>query len=451
MNRFIKSLFFLNQPIAPLVVFRILFGLSTLISTLRFTILGWIDLHFVDTKIQFKYFGFEWIELLPPNAMYTIHIVMMLASIGIILGAWYRIAAILFFICFTYCELIDITYYLNHYYFVSLVALLMCLVPANRSFSIDIWLKPELRCLEVPAWTIHIFKAQLLIVYFYAGIAKINSDWLIHALPLKIWLPANDNLPYIGWLFKYKVTPYLFSWVGMLFDISIGYFLLRKSTVYWAWFVVVGFHTITGAMFQIGVFPLVMIVSTVLFFPLSFHQKLIGLLSNLFCRNTSEITHVKNTFIQTSFSKNLTTVFLIIWFTFQFIFPFRYLLYPGNMFWTEEGYRFGWRVMLMEKAGTATFYVTDAISGREGVVNNTDFLNPHQEKQMAMQPDMILQYAHFLADFYKNKGVNVRKVRAEVFVTLNARPSQLLIDNQINLLEIKDSWEHKKWILPLEK
>ena len=32
----------------------------------------------------------------------------------------------------------------------------------------------------------------------------------------------------------------------------------------------------------------------------------------------------------------------------QLAFPFRYLLYPGNIFWTEEGYRFSWRVMLME-------------------------------------------------------------------------------------------------------
>ncbi|MDV7400521.1 HTTM domain-containing protein, partial [Arthrospira platensis SPKY1] len=96
---------------------------------------------------------------------------------------------------------------------------------------------------------------------------------------------------------------------------------------------------------------------------------------------------------------------MIAYLGFQLLFPWRYVLYPGNLFWTEEGYRFSWRVMLMEKAGTATFYVKDTRSGREGVVDNREFLNPHQEKQMAMQPDMILQFAHFLGRHYEEKGV----------------------------------------------
>jgi hypothetical protein len=39
------------------------------------------------------------------------------------------------------------------------------------------------------------------------------------------------------------------------------------------------------------------------------------------------------------------------------IVPLRYLCYPNELFWTEEGFRFSWRVMLMEKAGYATFKV----------------------------------------------------------------------------------------------
>jgi hypothetical protein len=138
--------------------------------------------------------------------------------------------------------------------------------------------------------------------------------------------------------------------------------------------------------------------------------------------------------------------FLLGYFTFQILFPWRFLFYPGNMFWTEQGYRFGWRVMLMEKAGTATFYVKDAKSGKEGIVDNAEFLNAHQEKQMAMQPDMILQYAHFLGIYYQKKGVENPQVRAEVYVTLNARPSKLLIDSSIDLMTIRDGWSNKEWI-----
>jgi len=32
-------------------------------------------------------------------------------------------------------------------------------------------------------------------------------------------------------------------------------------------------------------------------------------------------------------------------------------------------------------------------------------------------------------------------------VTLNARPSQLIVDPNENLAEVRDSWAHKEWIL----
>ena len=101
----------------------------------------------------------------------------------------------------------------------------------------------------------------------------------------------------------------------------------------------------------------------------------------------------------------------------------------------------------MEKAGTATFFIKDGVTGRETVVNNGDFLCAHQEKQMAMQPDMILQFAHFLKQHYEKKGLKDPSVRAEVYVTLNARPSKLLLDPNLDLTKIRDGWSPKTWIL----
>jgi hypothetical protein len=63
-----------------------------------------------------------------------------------------------------------------------------------------------------------------------------------------------------------------------------------------------------------------------------------------------------------------------------------------------------------------------------------------------MQPDMILQYARFLAQHYERQGIYDPQVRAEVYVTLNARPSLLLFDPALNLLELEDGWGHKGWI-----
>jgi Vitamin K-dependent gamma-carboxylase len=441
-DNFTQKYILAPTSIAPLVTFRIVFGLMTLISSIRFVAMGWVKDHFIDAKVNFKYYGFEWVKVLSPNLMYIVYGLMIIASFCILIGAFYRIATITFFLTFVYTELIDITYYLNHYYFVSIVAFLMIFVPANRKFSFDVWRNPHLAANSVPAWCINIFKLQLAIVYVFAGVIKINYDWLINALPLKIWLPANDSLPLIGWFMKYKFTPYLFSWAGMLYDSTIILWLILPKTRLLANITVIIFHIITGLLFQIGVFPMVMIGATLIFFSEKWHER--------FYPFYKEIPNLVINNINLFKSKALIFC-LFIFFGFQLLFPWRFLLYPGNMFWTEQGYRFGWRVMLMEKAGTATFYVKDAVTGREGDVVNSDFLCSHQEKQMAMQPDLILQYAHFLKVHFEAKGMSKPAVRAEVYVTLNGKPSQLLFDQQLDISKIKDSWANKKWIFPYEK
>jgi hypothetical protein len=418
-----------------------------LFSTLRYMWMGWVDTQLVDPLLHFSYFGFEWVKPLGRTGMYIVFVFMAIACVAITLGWFYRFFTLAFFLSFTYVELIDITYYLNHYYFVSIVAFLLIWVPAHRHFSLDVWRKPELRLEKVSRWCIGIFKLQIAVVYCYAGLAKINYDWLFRALPLAIWLPAKTSVPVIGSIFKYKLTAYLFSWAGMLFDTFIIGGLLYRKTRWLAYVAVVVFHTLTGILFQIGVFPLVMIMVVTIFFSPAWHEKLIDRLrAQLPTERVTKEGSMAGT--KSRWKNRILVPCVLVFFAFQLLFPWRYLLYDGNLFWTEEGYRFSWRVMLMEKAGTATFYVRDGEDGREGSVINHQFLNPHQEKQMAMQPDLILQYAHYLEDHYRQQGMQDPKVRAEVLVTLNARPASLLVDPQMDLTLLKDGWAPKEWILP---
>jgi hypothetical protein len=446
---FSKAYAYLQTPvhIAPLVVFRIIIGAMLIFSTLRFMALGWVEDHYIDPVFHFKYFGFGWVEVLPPFWMYALHILMLLAAVCVMIGFYFRIASVLLFLSFTYTELIDLTYYLNHYYFVSLVLLMLIVTPAGTYFSADASRNPSLATNQIPRFWVVIFQVLLAIVYTYAGLAKINYEWLVNALPLKIWLPAHDKTPLIGVFLKWEIAPYIFSWVGMLYDCTIVLWLWNKRTRLWAYVLVIIFHLLTGILFQIGVFPLVMIGATLIFFSEKWHIKLLEGLTT-FLRLSNQKTHIYKKLQPVS---QFTLLVFAVFFCFQLLFPWRYVLYPGNIFWTEEGYRFSWRVMLMEKAGTATFYVKDSGSKREGVVVNSEFLNPHQEKQMAMQPDMVLQFAHFLHAHYKNQSMSNPKVRAEVYVTLNAKPSQLVLDPTVNLAAIEDSWQPKTWILPSPK
>ena len=185
-----------------------------LFGALRFIWKGWVSELYIDPQFHFTYLGFEWVKPLPGNWMYLPFIGMVFAALGILLGAFYRLSALLFFLLFTYVELLDKTYYLNHYYFVSLVAFLMIFLPAHVSLSYDVRRKPQLANRFVPNWTIWILRFQLGIVYVFAGLAKINADWLLEAQPLKTWLQAYRDLPVLGPLFASAFLAYSFSWLG---------------------------------------------------------------------------------------------------------------------------------------------------------------------------------------------------------------------------------------------
>jgi hypothetical protein len=109
--------------------------------------------------------------------------------------------------------------------------------------------------------------------------------------------------------------------------------------------------------------------------------------------------------------------------------------------------------MLVEKEGMARFEVKDHTSGRTWEVNNQAFLTPFQEKRMAVRPDHILQFAHHIATHYQTKEQLEERPRvyAEVYVTLNGRVSQLLIDPTVDLTTKSSSWRQADWILPLEE
>ncbi|RDV16955.1 HTTM domain-containing protein [Pontibacter diazotrophicus] len=439
---------YLTAPVsaAPLAVFRVIFGGMMLASILRFIWKGWVTELYVLPKVYFPYYGFEWVQPLGEAGMYALFFVMAVAALGIMLGLFYRLSALLFFLSFTYVELIDKTNYLNHYYFVSIVALLLVLVPAHRHFSLDVLRRPHSWVSHVPRWAVLIFKLQLGLVYFYAGIAKLNPDWLLEAMPLRYWLPAHTHLPLIGPLLDEVWVAFVFCWFGAFYDLTIPLFLSWRKSRVLAYLTVVVFHVLTAVLFQIGMFPYIMMVSTLIFFSEGFHERLLG-----WFRGLAKVRMPAAPAYARVAAQPLLLNLLAVYFVVQVLVPWRFVLYPGPLFWTEQGYRFSWRVMLMEKAGTAFFYVRDPKTGYEIEINNRDYLTITQEKQMAMQPDMLLQYAHMLQQDFAARGISGTQVRAEVYVSMNGRGSRLYIDPTVNLAAEKESFLPKPWILPLDE
>tara|TARA_B100000767_G_scaffold67802_1_gene64327 strand:+ start:636 stop:1982 length:1347 start_codon:yes stop_codon:yes gene_type:complete len=433
---------------SPLVIFRIGFGLMMLFSIIRFWSKGWIEKIYIEPSFHFTYYGFEWVKPLG-DKIYILFILCAISSALIAIGLKYKLAIITFFLSFTYIELLEKTIYLNHYYFICVLSFLLIFLPLNSSFSIDNLINNK-KSNSVPRWTIDSIKLMLGIVYIYAGLAKINSDWLLQALPLKIWLPSKYDLPIIGeTLMQENWVHFAMSWGGMLYDLLIPFLLLYKRTRTFAFLLVVFFHVFTRVLFPIGVFPYIMIISALIFFDAKFHKKIINILKKIINPISKRLSQINIQNVKFYSNKKIIWV-LAIFFILQLTIPLRHLSYNGNIMWHEQGYRFSWRVMLMEKLGYTTFKILDNDKNQFFYVQNEEFLTSYQEKQMSFQPDFILEYAHFLGKHFKSKGFENIEVFAESYVSLNGRRSQMYIDPEINLLNIKDSFKNKYWILPLK-
>ena len=191
-----------------------------------------------------------------------------------------------------------------------------------------------------------------------------------------------------------------------------------------------------------------MILSTFIFFDAKFHQRILNSLGPILRIESHPSPQSKVLEHKPTTSTNLKLATLITLFVIQLLVPFRHLAYPQELFWSEEGYRFSWRVMLMEKAGYAQFKILNKVTGNWFYVDNSDFLTPFQEKQMATQPDFILEYAHYLEKHFSSQGHQEISVFVDSFVALNGRKSSRYIDPKVDLTKEQESFAHKTWILP---
>ena len=444
MNISLKKYFKASVESSTLAFFRVFFGLQMIFSLARFWKNGWIESIYIEPNFHFKYFGFGWVQSLG-DYNYILFVVAIISALFITVGYKYKISIITFFLTFTYIELIDSTTYLNHYYFISVLSFILIFIPANCTFSIDSF-KNGVSYSKVSRWNVDIIKFLLVMLYFFAGLAKINTDWLLNAMPLHLWLPGKYEIPLVGSIVGEKWFAYVMSWCGMLFDLSIGFLLLFKKTRHFAYFFVVVFHLLTAIFFpSIGMFPYIMITSTLIFLSPEFHNKIIGKFRQILNYKNKEVK--KDTLINGNiFTKSILVILLIL----QLLIPLRHNLYEGELFWTEQGYKFSWRVMLVEKKGNISFTVIDEKSDKRTVINNEDYLTPFQEKQMSFQPEMILQFAHYLKSEFIKNGYAKPNITVDSFVNLNGRLSRRFIKKDVNLLKYKESFKHKDWIIPLD-
>ncbi|MEZ4367655.1 MAG: HTTM domain-containing protein [Kofleriaceae bacterium] len=420
--------------VASLAAFRVLFGLVMLAAVVRMLTSGWIERLYEQPTFHFTYPGFGWVEAWPAPGMYLHYAVLAVLAAMITVGAWTRLAAAAFALGFAYPQLVDVTNYLNHNVLAVLLAALLAVVPAGAAWSVDAWRRPSVRRRTMPAWCLWLIRFQVGVVYVGAGLAKMKVDWLGAGQPLGLWLAARTETPVVGPWLDEPALALAMSWAACLFDTTIVAWLAWRRTRVGAYLVLVGFHAVTGYFFNIGMFPLIMTAAATIFFAPSWPRRWIRAETP-----AGDAPPVRA-------SRLLATV-LVVHVGLQLVLPLRHLVYPGDVLWNEDGMRLAWHVMIREKHGSVVF-VARWPDGRRLEVAPHRYLDWRQEKEMAGQPDLILQLARHVGAELRAAGHADVAVHAETRVSLNGRAAVPLIDPAVDLLTVSDLGPRTGWVLP---
>jgi len=419
------------------------------------------------SDFTFRYYGFEWVHPLPEPFLSLFFIVGFLLGLAVAFGWRFRVTAPLFALAFSYLFLLEKAHYLNHAYLFVWLAWLLALTPAWREFSLDVRRNPADWSPVAPTWSVYIFPLVMGIVYFFGGIAKMNADWLLRAMPLHLWIKTHADMPLLGWLWAQKTTAYVMAWGGMLLDFTVPFLLLHKRLRWLALALLVGFHATNHLIFNIGIFPYLSLVLTSLFFEPDWPKRFVNRIATkarwVWARTRVQ-GWVKAWSARVHPDAQTPTRRAIAWqFQPRFIrpvllgltliigvhlfLPLRHWFFDSDVAWSEEGHRYSWRMMLRSKRGNGVYRLVDRATGEEEFVSPRDSLHPKQYRKMATHPDMILQYAHHLRDQRARAGRDVA-IYGNFRVRLNGRGFRTYIDPEVDLAEEEWVWLGvKPWVL----
>lgn len=448
----------LYEPVAIdwLVFYRISFGTVMCWYAWKFLSTGTVELFYTIPLYHFPYDGFRWIQQIDfpvkigENVYQFIHfeyLILAATSLFIAIGLMYRMAAAMFAVTFIHVFLIDKCYYQNHYYLVCLLAIQLPFLPANRAFSVDVFLFPEIKSAFISKWTLWLVRFQIGVPYLLGGLAKFDSDWL-RGQPMRMSLVHKIDVPFIGgpWVEQEWVVQ-LLVWGGLLFDVLVVPGLLWKRTSPFAYLFALGFHLTNSIIWTIGIFPWLMMLATLVYFEPDWPRRLIA----FFSRKKFTQRAPENWSTPGSSIKNITTSLLVLFVMWQSVFPFRHFVYPGNSHWDEYTHHFAWHMLLRAKKCGLRLYATIPETGQTGTIDLRTYVTSRQLGVITRDPRMIHQLANYVADDLDEKGVSNVEVRALALISLNGRKPQLVIDPEFDLTSVPVNNNYPTYILPLQE
>jgi hypothetical protein len=439
-----KASLFKDIPADALIAFRIAFGLVMVGDTVFLVTSGLVTDYYLNPQYHFPYPGFHWLSPLPGSGMTLLFYVLGALGLCIAAGLMYRVSTVLFFLGFAYAFLLDRATYQNHNYLILLTSFIMIFVPAHRGYSIDAHYNTALSTNTTPAWTLWLLRFQIGVVYVYGGIAKIGGDWL-RGEPLLRFLPGQTDFPIVGRFFVHPEAAYVISYGGLFFDLLVVPLLLWRRTRIPAFAAAILFHLFNHRIFNIGVFPWLMIPATLVFFPPTWPRIIPGWKPG---RTASKSPTGSASEGRTRYRKTVLAA-LGVYCAIQLAVPLRHWLYPGEVNWTEEGHVLSWRMKLRDKRAGGVFVIRDPEMNVEWELEARSYLRPFQLERMISRPDMIRQFAGYLEETIESNSEDL-EVRARISASLHGRPVQPLVDPAIDLTRVGFSLAPAPWIVPLQ-
>lgn len=459
---------FLSAPIdgASLAVYRIIFGVTFVVDMACYFFSGWMKETYVTPEFNYSYI--PWIQPLPEPLLYGVYFLCVLSALMIATGLFYRAAAMAFFLLHAYIFLLDRAQFLNHEYLITLTSLLLAIAPANNAFSLDRYFNPEkFPTQTIPRWNLLIIKIQLVIVYLYGAIWKINPDWL-RGIPCEQFMTGNPALRFFMPFSLDPLFPKFLAFGGILVDGLVPIFLLIPQTFWFAVALAVPFHLMNSVLFNIGVFPFYMLGTLALFPAHDWPRNLAYKVRNLVAKLRPSAQRSKEAIVSSSVevrkqiaaltpqvvtAGKWSTVAMLIFFhaylIVQIVAPLRHLAYEDNVDWTEEGYYFAWRMMLHQKFSEIVMYEVDPSTGARQKIDVKKYLNKRQLEVLSRRPELAHHFAQWYADkVMKETGVRPA-VKVKCLASLHNRPWQDLIDPRVDLASQPFNLEKKSWIMPL--
>ncbi|XP_033119818.1 vitamin K-dependent gamma-carboxylase-like [Anneissia japonica] len=470
----------LAEPVDAISIslFRVFFGFGMTWHIIRLLRKSTVDANFNFPELNFHY-PIARDNVITPRieVVYAITMAILLSSITMMIGLFTKLSAAVFVTSYVWFNALEKSRYNNHYYFYANLALLIAVTDCGRRFSIDSFLKKSVADTTVPRWQTSIFKFMVVVCYFFAGIAKMNYDWVIRGEPMTMWMSTKIDSQSIipSTPFVIKCIGYFMSLGGLIFDTFIGILLVSSRFRPFGFFLTMIFHVSNHFLFSIGTFPWVMLTTNFLFVPPeSFRNGFRKFLSMVNLKidtkqqsaiqenipstdNTYNTDNKQSKNKSTKFSKPKVSLkiklFLGCFVGWHLLMPLRHLLYMqhSSVNWTLYGHQFSWRMMLNDEEVLLRLHAKLDVDSEEEFIQDitSTLMNLRQAKRMITDLDLVLQFVNHWTTKSPGSPEAPVSIKAELWKSLNGRPFQRWVDPEVFLSQVDpDDW-NQDWILPM--